>query len=259
MKLGISTACYYPMKTEEALALVVEGGAACTEVFFNSFSELSPEYLRNLKAILQGGQTSVASVHPFTCGLEPMLFFGNYSRRFEDGLEFYKQYFQAAAELGAAYCVLHGALGKHGITAEQYLDSYGRLHREAQAFGVKIAQENVGRCMSRDPQLFRLLRKAIPDAAFVLDIKQTFRSDSNVEGFLEAMGENIVHLHMSDATESNDCLPIGKGSVNFHSLFERLKKNGYGGDAVLELYAESYNNEKELWSSLKKLEKMVKS
>lgn len=258
MRLGISTACYYPMTTEESLTAVVDGGAPCTELFFNSFSELLPEYIRELRSILQGGVTTVVSVHPFTSAMEPMLFFGNYPRRFTDGVELYKQYFQAAAQLGAGYCVFHGAFAHHKTSQEQYLEAYGKLHMVAKSFGVKIAQENVGRCMSRSPQLFRSLRVAIPDAAFVLDIKQTFRGDGDDNDFLGAMGQNIVHLHLSDAGEQGDCLPVGEGSYNFAELFSRLYQNGYSGDAVLELYKESYTNEQQLWESVKRLQQVSK-
>lgn len=40
MSVGISTACFYPAATEEALRCVAEAGAKVTEVFFNSPSEL---------------------------------------------------------------------------------------------------------------------------------------------------------------------------------------------------------------------------
>lgn len=258
MRLGISTACYYPMNTEDALAAVVEGGAPCTELFFNAPSELSPKYLGELQAILRGGGTTVTSVHPFTSAMEPMLFFGNYPRRFEDGLDYYKRYFDAAAQLGAGYCVLHGAFAHHRVSPAQYLDSYGRLHLAAKACGVKVAQENVGRCMSRNPQLFRQLRAAISDAAFVLDVKQTFRSDGSVGEFLAAMGPGLAHLHLSDANATADCLPVGEGFFDFLDFFKSLRQSGYSGDAVLELYRESYTETSQLWSSLGRLQKTAK-
>lgn len=195
----------------------------------------------------------MVSVHPFTSAMEPMLFFGDYHRRFRDGLELYKQYFQAAAELGAGYCVFHGAFAHHIVPTEQYLEIYGRLHLEAKSFGIKVAQENVGRCMSRSPQLFRSLLAAIPDAAFVLDIKQTFRGEGSDNDFLDAMGTNIAHLHLSDAGKGGDCLPIGEGSYDFTELFLRMYQNGYKGDAVLELYKDSYTGEEQLWRSIDRL------
>ena len=48
MSVGISTACFYPAATEEALRCVAEAGAKVTEVFFNSPSELEPDFLRHI-------------------------------------------------------------------------------------------------------------------------------------------------------------------------------------------------------------------
>lgn len=50
MSVGISTACFYPAATEEALRCVAEAGAKVTEVFFNSPSELEPDFLRRICA-----------------------------------------------------------------------------------------------------------------------------------------------------------------------------------------------------------------
>lgn len=41
MSVGISTACFYPAATEEALHCVAEAGTKVTEVFFNSPSNWS--------------------------------------------------------------------------------------------------------------------------------------------------------------------------------------------------------------------------
>ena len=45
-------------------------------------------------------------VHPYTSFAEPNFFFSDYPRRFDDGLELYKQYFHASAEFGARFFVL---------------------------------------------------------------------------------------------------------------------------------------------------------
>lgn len=250
MEIGLSTACYYPLPTEEALAAVVEGGAACTEIFVNAFAELTPAYLRELRAILAGGQTRVVSIHPFTSGMEPMLFFGDYPRRLEEGLELYKLFYEAAATLGAGFLILHGGSGKVPVSYDRYLESYGRLDELGKSFGVRLAQENVGRCMSRQPELFTALRCAFPDACFTLDLKQCLRCDSTAADFLEAMGPNLCHLHLSDAASACDCLPVGEGSFDFAALFAQLAAVGYQGDGVVELYNHNYTQPSQLWDSV---------
>lgn len=255
MKIGVSTACFYPMHTEDALKMVVQNEIDCTELFFNSFSELTPRFVKSLCDILATGKTAVTSIHPFTSGMEPMLFFGDYDRRINDGLEMYKLYCEAAVRLGAKYIVLHGAYVHQKITSEQYVEDFYRLHTLAKSYGVAIAQENVGRCKSGNPELLRLLRREIPDIAFVLDLKQVHRCEGTIDEFLEAMGSNIVHLHLSDANDAGDCLPIGAGNFDFSGFFERMAKLGYTGDGVLELYRHNYTQESELWDSARKLYK----
>src|SRR5699024_2335222 len=78
------------------------------EVFLNTFSEFTLDYLRQLRNVADAYGAEIKSVHPFTSGYEGFLLFSEYERRFEDSLEFYKQYFDAANCLGASIVVLHG-------------------------------------------------------------------------------------------------------------------------------------------------------
>lgn len=66
MSVGISTACFYPAATEEALRCVAEAGAKVTEVFFNSPSELEPDFLRRISSIASDSGIRIRSIHPFT-------------------------------------------------------------------------------------------------------------------------------------------------------------------------------------------------
>lgn len=98
---GLSTACFYPELTERGLMFAASIGAQAAEVFFNAPSELTDSFVRELRRIADGSGTRILSVHPFTSGLEPLLFFSGYRRRFCDGVELYKRYFHAANLLGA--------------------------------------------------------------------------------------------------------------------------------------------------------------
>ena len=66
MSVGISTACFYPAATEEALRCVAEAGAKVTEVFFNSPSELESDFLRRISSIASDSGIRIRSIHPFT-------------------------------------------------------------------------------------------------------------------------------------------------------------------------------------------------
>ena len=169
---GLSTACFYPELTERGLMFAASIGAQAAEVFFNAPSELTDSFVRELRRIADGSGTRILSVHPFTSGLEPLLFFSGYRRRFCDGVELYKRYFHAANLLGANLLVLHGDRRISQKPRSAYFDAFGELAGEGRAMGVTVAQENVPRCASYCPDFFRDMRQYLPDARFVLDIKQ---------------------------------------------------------------------------------------
>ena len=81
MKVGISTACLYPMETKLALQTLLEKGFRHFEIFFNTYREIQPDYVRTLKSLLDEYGASVKSIHPFTSGFEGMLLFSNYETR----------------------------------------------------------------------------------------------------------------------------------------------------------------------------------
>ncbi len=83
MSVGISTACFYPAATEEALRCVAEAGAKVTEVFFNSPSELEPDFLRRISSIASDSGIRIRSIHPFTSFAEGYILFSQYERRFD--------------------------------------------------------------------------------------------------------------------------------------------------------------------------------
>ena len=187
------------------------------------------------------------------------MLFSDYERRFEDGLKFAKTYFEAMNTLGAKIFVLHGDRKESRHSDERYFERYQRFFREGQKEGICVAQENVCRCRSRDVDFIRNMKAALKDeVAFVLDLKQATRSDIDYRDVLSAMGEKIVHLHLNDCDEQNDCLLPGKGNRDFKELFELIKNNGYKGSAVIEVYRQNFGEYDELIQSLKYLNDVSK-
>lgn len=252
--VGISTACLYPLYTEKSLKLYVENGVPCTELFLNTFCEMTPAFVRKYREILRNGETKVVSVHPFTMPFESFLLFSSYRRRFEDGVDFYKRYFSFAAELGAKCVVFHGCSQEQRAPYGLYLERYERLHREAKRFGVKLAQENVNRFMSSEQELLIMMKEQIKDISFVLDVKQAVRAGLDFWHVLELMGEKIFHLHLSDHTPEADCLPPGKGEFDFKKLVQKLAVLHISLSPVIELYRENFDTVQELLISHNYLE-----
>ena len=253
MLAGISTACLYPELTERALDTILRFGIQSTELFFNAFSELNPNYLRELRQRADDCGTRILSIHPFTSAMEPLLFFSGYYRRFEDGLEFYKQYFEAANLLGAEILVFHGDRREAQRPYESYFDRFAMLMEAGRRMGVTVAQENVPRCASWQPHFFEQMRRALPQARFVLDVKQCLRGGFSAEEMAQAMGDGLVHVHLSDHCAGQDCLPIGKGDMNLPRLLQQFRKQGFDGGVILELYRNNYRDFSELDESYRKI------
>lgn len=249
MRSGISTACLYPLEPEKALPLLIEMDFHLFEFFINTFSELKPEYLKELKKVIDAGGCSVKSVHPFTSGFESFLLFSDYERRFQDGLEFYKQYFNAANFFGAEILVLHGQRVEKSsrISEQEYFEHYARLYELGKTFGVTVAQENVNLFRSDDPGFIQRMRSCLKEnCAFVLDIKQAVRAGQDPFELCEAMGESIVHVHLNDNNASSDCLLPGYGTMDFSQLVNKLRSFRYEGDLIIEVYRNSFNRLEEI-------------
>ncbi len=251
MRLGISTACFYPEQTEKAVRTLCENGTPELEIFFNSACETEGKILSEIAAVTKANGTRVVSVHPFTSGFEPFMLFSDYERRFLDGLEFCKKYFKACNTLGAEIMVLHGDRADGNHHDDRYFERYLRLYRAAEKEGVCVAQENVCRCRSRDIAFLKKMRAALKDeVAFVLDLKQATRSALDYKEVLSAMGEKLVHVHLNDCDTQHDCLLPGKGNRDFKELFAKLNALDYKGSAVIEVYRENYGDYDQLIKSL---------
>lgn len=257
MKVGISTACFFPLETEKALWTLLDNGVEEIEVFLNSFSELEPGYLAKMRSLLAGFGAHITAVHPFTSNLEDMLF-SAYDRRRRDMREFYQRYFEMAASLGAPYVILHGPNKMFHMSREFYAEQFALLGRAAEGMGVRLLQENVERCMSRDPELLRYLRGAVPGMGFALDLKQAKRCGVAVPDLLEALGGSIAHLHFSDQSKADDCLWPGEGETDIPQLVDRLHAVGFDGCLMVEVYGCGAADCARLLDSVKMLQGIVR-
>lgn len=260
MSIGISTACLYPMYTEKALDTLLGQGFRLFEIFFNTLSELEPEFVSHLGNMLEQKGAVLKSIHPFTSGFESYLLFSNYERRFEDGIKFYNRYFETAARLGARILVLHGdrSLEKSGLTEIQYFDRFAQLSQRARQYGITLAQENVNLYRSADPAFIKRMRDYLgSEVSFVLDLKQAVRAGFDPFSMYQAMGNRLVHIHINDHRQGHDCLLPGKGQMNFHRLKTCLDMDGYQGDYIIEVYRKNFGGLEELTESYEYLNQIL--
>ncbi|MDO4269633.1 MAG: sugar phosphate isomerase/epimerase [Eubacteriales bacterium] len=261
MRLGISTACFYPQPVEEILPVLAGLGVHAIEIFFNTESEFSPRFYEQLGAEARGLGLDVVSVHPYTSLMEGLLLFSDYKRRTEDGLMQYQRYFECAAALGARFLTFHGErdMGRADDPArwERKCGVYRRLCGLASSCGVTLAQENVAWCRSRDPKFLRALYEAVPELRYTLDIKQANRAGQDWRAFIDAVGGRLVNIHINDFSAEQSCLLPGAGSMDYADFFSRLRGVGYDGHTLIEVYRSNFGEPAEMERALRVLSRFA--
>lgn len=253
---GISTACFYPKLTEDSLAWAGELGFQTVELFFNASCELGGPTLQDLDAIRRSYGMDIVSVHPFTSVAEGSLFFSDYERRVDDGLDLYRRYFEAAAQLGAHLLVLHGGKAVKHLPPEFYAERLARLIEAGHEFGVTVAHENVVHFACESVDYAKKLASLLGDSfRMVLDIKQCVRAGQDPFAFIRELGAHIDHVHVSDHGARGDCLPPGEGDFDFTRLFRELSGAGYRGASIIELYSNGFTDVCQLTAARRYLEK----
>lgn len=261
MRIGMSTACFYPRPLEEILPVIAGLGVHAVEIFFNTESEARPRFYETLGAQARSLGLDVVSVHPYTSLMEGMLLFSDYARRTEDGMMQYQRYFECAAALGARFLTFHGErdMGQKDDPArwERKCRAYRRLCEIGAACGVTLAQENVAWCRSRDPAFLHALYRDVPELRYTLDIKQAYRAGQSWKAFADAMGDRLVNVHINDFSAEQSCLMPGAGTMDYASFFSRLRADGYDGHTIIEVYRSNFGAPEELQYAVRTLRRFA--
>jgi sugar phosphate isomerase/epimerase len=257
---AISTACLYPLETEKSLKTLLDLGFRNFEIFINCQSEFTKEFFDLLKSILAPYNAKVYSVHLFTSGLEPYLFFSNYPRRFNDSLELYKKYFALISSIGAAAATFHGDKKDSLFPIDEFCKNFLTLSKAAENQGIILSQENVSRCRSRSVESVKEMKYYLgKNIHFTLDVKQAIRAGVDPLAMCDAMGENISCVHFSDSNESHDCLLPGEGNFNIKKLVQKLSGYNYNGPLIVEVYSSCIKNFEQIKASGKYLKDTIYS
>ncbi len=258
MKTGMSSACFYPLETEKAVEKCGKMGFKNIEIFVNSYCELSGAIKNEIKAICDYYGMRVCSVHPFTSFAESFVFFGSYGRRVDDGIEFYKNYFDFASFLGAGLINLHGAKTLYTVDNQEYFNRYARLFEAGKEFGITVSQENVVNYRSQSPEFIKRMSDYLGNGfALTLDLKQCRRAGEKATDFIDAVGEKIKAVHISDFTEGKDCIAPFEGEEDFNSIISALNNKGYKGNYLIELYSNCFENEAQIITAAEKFDKIL--
>lgn len=250
MEIGVSTASLYPLHAEDAFAELAALGIKRAEIFANAACEAREPILSQILKIRDENNMRITSFHPFSSPMESVYLFSEYDRRIAEMMAMYREFFGSMNRMGAKVFVLHGAILSSKCSAEHYLKQFRMLAEAGAEYGVTVAQENVSYCMSGRLEFLTVMKRELGEyARFVLDLKQARRSGEDPLKYVDALGDSIVHCHLSDADESRDCLPIGSGSFDFETLVKRLQNHGFDGALIVELYRSNYGGFEELKKS----------
>lgn len=250
MRLGISTACFYPQPIEEAIKRIAVLGFDTIEIFFNTESEYDISFLDQLKDTTKQFGIRIVSIHPYTSLMEGMLLFSAYPRRTEDGFAQYRKYMEAAAYLGADYLTFHGERFMGEDSLFDHMDRAYHVYHEmcemAQQTGITLTQENVAWCKSRDPRYLALLVQHVPELRYTLDIKQGNRAGRHWSAYLDVIQERLCNIHINDYDEANSCLLPGAGSMDYEQLAQALQKIHYDKQMLIEVYSSNFSQDEQI-------------
>ena len=260
MRTGISSACYYPMETERALEHCGRLGFRNVELFINCAGEMNGPYFERVFSTIREYDLQIGSLHPYTSFLESYMLFGPYERRVEELIEFYRRYFDFCSRIGANKLVFHGGSTDAFADNEVYFDRYARLHRAAEAYGVRLTHENVVRKRGQSPQFMKALADYVGDGfAMTLDVKQCRRAGEDPYEFIRLLGRQIVNVHVSDCFDGQDCAVPFTGIFDFETFVTSLWRIGYRGNYMIELYRDCYGHEDEILGAAKRFDALLES
>ena len=258
MEIGISTASYFnKMQIEDAILDIGAHDVRLCELFLNTFSEYEPAFIDLLAERLTEANVRVFSVHPMSMQYEPQLF-SLHSRQRADAIMLFERVLAAAKRVGASHYVMHGPArlfgGVKNIEILRIAPILLDLNALAAEYGIQLTLENVSWCIFNEPEFGVRLRDVTGGVIkHTLDVKQAVRSGYDPLEYIQAIGEQIVNVHLCDATNleggaARYAMP-GFGSYDFVKMFNLLAENGYTGPAFVEVYSDMYSDLPVLYES----------
>lgn len=257
MIAAVSTACLFPMPTEDALYDLCLHGVRTVEIFLNAPSECRPVYANDLHALLRRFGVSCQSVHPWTAPMEGQMLFSDYTRRCADFLDEAKHVFTLMQLIGAKYYILHGAQPGR-CRPERFFERFHMLAETARPYGVTVTLENVNKYESQSLRFLREFCRNLGDEAkLTFDTKQAVRVGMDIDEAVRVLGKHIVHVHLSDHGPLGDCLRPGKGRFQIAPFLTALQRQGFDGAVTLELYREAFGGTAELAEDWQKIRRLI--
>ena len=164
----------------------------------------------------------------------------------ESAHQILRQCFAVFAELGVALVNVHPdpmpSVTPPAEVSRGNAEALAALSEDAEAAGVRLMVENMGRSFGTAEQL-RPLFEAAPQALFHLDVGHANlgrrpEEPNRSAKLVDAFGDRLAHVHVNDNLGLDDLhLPLGAGSVDWPDIARVLRRSGYDGTVTIETHA----------------------
>lgn len=229
-KLGVQMWTFRMFTFAEALDKVDSAGIKNIEAFFgqplgadmkDSFGTgMSEESRTKLKQLLQKKGIQIVAMGVIS----------------PDGREEWKKAFELAKEFGLSY-----------ITAEPKKNQWDLVDSMAGAYGIKVAihdHPKPNEYWSPDSVLAAVVGH--PNIGSCSDVGHWARNGLNPVECLKKLQGHVIGVHLKDIVKFNDTQAedtlVGKGVIDFPSIFQELKRQGFKGMLSIEHESNWYHS-----------------
>ena len=238
LRIGLSS-CGFPL-TEESFAGLAAAGIDCIELSLHYTKHPAIDY-KGTERLARAHGVSLWSYHLPFAPPDVLDIASTDETVRRHTVAYLSELVKKGADIGIRYFVVHPSSEpkSEGAAREAEMNaamaSLASLAECAAREGGVIAVEDLPRsCLGRSTEEIARLLSADERLRVCFDTNHLL-IDDNLR-FVEALGEKIVTLHVSDYdfVDEKHWLP-GEGRVDFHALYEALLRIGYTGPWLYEL------------------------
>ena len=230
-KVGLSTASVYPESTSAAFEIAAKLGYDGVEVMVWTDPTSQDPYA--LQRLSQHYQVPILAVHA------PCLIVTQRVWTTDPWTKLQKAQF-AAELLGAPTVVVHPPFRWQREYARRFREGIDRMAGET---AVRFAVENMfplrvrGREVSAYQPTWDVAFDELAYRDYTLDLSHTAVSQSDAVAMLDAMGDQLAHLHVADGTglPKDEHLIPGRGTQPCIEVLETLGRREFSGNVIVEV------------------------
>lgn len=229
IKVGLSTASVYPLRTEAAFEYAAKLGYDGVELMV--WAETVSQDVDAIAKLSEQYGMPVLSVHAPCLLISQRVWGANPIPKLERSV-------RAAEQLGAQTVVVHPPFRWQRQYARDFVSGIWRMANETD---VRFAVENMYPWRYRDREMLAYA----PDwdvtkddyRHFTIDLSHTSTARADAMQLLDRMGDRLGHVHLADGRGSakDEHLVPGRGNQPCAELLERLARSGFDGHVVIEV------------------------